>query len=152
MFSVGLGPIADSFFVASTMIIAIPTGIKIFNWLGTMSGGTLRFTSAMLFSIGFIAMFVIGGLSVAIDPDGLVLLLSCLLAFAALGYIAARQVPLTMAVDPSLLVQGVAVAVAASLLAGLYPAWKLAAASPAPSIREASAASSWVEPNASASG
>ncbi|MGD8867598.1 MAG: cytochrome c oxidase subunit I [Gemmatimonadales bacterium] len=63
MFTTGLGPIADSFFVASTMIIAIPTGVKIFNWLATMWGGSIRFTSAMLFAIGLLAIFTIGGLS-----------------------------------------------------------------------------------------
>jgi cytochrome c oxidase subunit 1 len=63
MFATGMGPIADAFFALSTMLIAIPTGIKIFNWLGTMWGGSLRFTTAMLFSIAFIAMFTIGGIS-----------------------------------------------------------------------------------------
>ena len=63
MFAVGLGPIADSVFGATTMLIAIPTGVKIFNWLATMWGGQVRFTTAMLFAMGFIAMFVIGGLS-----------------------------------------------------------------------------------------
>ncbi len=63
MFTVGLGPIADSFFVASTMIIAIPTGIKIFNWLATMWGGSLRFPTPMLFAVGVVAIFTLGGLS-----------------------------------------------------------------------------------------
>jgi cytochrome c oxidase subunit 1 len=63
MFAVGLGPIADSVFSATTMLIAVPTGVKIFNWIGTMWGGQLRFTTAMLFAVGFIAMFIIGGLS-----------------------------------------------------------------------------------------
>ncbi|TVR57335.1 MAG: cytochrome c oxidase subunit I [Gemmatimonadales bacterium] len=63
MFTVGLGPIADSFFVAATMIIAIPTGVKIFNWLATMWGGSIRFTTAMLFSVGLVAVFTVGGLS-----------------------------------------------------------------------------------------
>jgi cytochrome c oxidase subunit 1 len=63
MFTVGMGPIADSFFVASTLIIAIPTGIKIFNWMATMWGGSLRFTTAMLFSVGLVAVFTVGGLS-----------------------------------------------------------------------------------------
>ena len=53
MFAAGLGPIADSFFLASTMIIAIPTAMKIFNWLATMWGGALRYTSAMLFAVGW---------------------------------------------------------------------------------------------------
>jgi cytochrome c oxidase subunit 1 len=63
MFAVGLGPIANTAFGISTMIIAVPTGVKIFNWLGTMWRGDLRFATPMLFAIGFIAMFVIGGLS-----------------------------------------------------------------------------------------
>ncbi|HYI44006.1 MAG TPA: cytochrome c oxidase subunit I [Actinomycetota bacterium] len=63
MFAVGLGPIANSAFALSTMFIAVPTGVKIFNWLGTMWGGSLRFTTPMLFAIGFVSMFVIGGLS-----------------------------------------------------------------------------------------
>jgi len=63
MFTVGLGPAANTAFAVSTMLIAIPTGIKIFNWLGTMYGGSLRFSTAMLFAISFIAMFTIGGLS-----------------------------------------------------------------------------------------
>jgi cytochrome c oxidase subunit 1 len=63
MFSVGLGPVAVSAFSLSTMFIAVPTGVKIFNWLGTMWGGSIRFTTAMLFAVGFVAMFTIGGLS-----------------------------------------------------------------------------------------
>jgi cytochrome c oxidase subunit I len=63
MFAVGLGPIADSFFAISTMLIAIPTGIKILNWLATMWGGQIRLTVSMMFAIAFIAMFTIGGIS-----------------------------------------------------------------------------------------
>ncbi|MGH7319211.1 MAG: cytochrome c oxidase subunit I, partial [Candidatus Rokuibacteriota bacterium] len=63
MFAVGMGPIADSAFALSTMIISIPTGIKIFNWLDTLWGGSLRFRTALYFAVGFIAMFTIGGLS-----------------------------------------------------------------------------------------
>ena len=63
MFAVGMGPIADSFFAVSTMLIAIPTGVKIFNWIGTMAQGQLRFTTAMLFAIGLVALFTIGGIS-----------------------------------------------------------------------------------------
>ncbi|MCZ7545417.1 MAG: cbb3-type cytochrome c oxidase subunit I [Anaerolineae bacterium] len=63
MFTVGLGPVLESLFVISTMIIAVPTGIKIFNWLFTIIGGSLRFTAAMLFALGFIAAFVSGGIT-----------------------------------------------------------------------------------------
>ncbi len=63
MFSVGLGPVANSAFAISTMFIAVPTGVKIFNWLGTLWGGSIRFTTPLLFSVGFVTMFVIGGLS-----------------------------------------------------------------------------------------
>ena len=63
MFSSAITPVAQAAFGLSTMTIAIPTGIKIFNWIGTMWGGRLRFKTPMLFSIGFVAMFVIGGLS-----------------------------------------------------------------------------------------
>ena len=63
MFMVGLGPAANSAFATSTMLIAIPTGVKIFNWIGTLWGGSIRFRTPVMFSIGFVAMFIIGGLS-----------------------------------------------------------------------------------------
>lgn len=63
MFTVGLGPTANAIFAGSTMLIAIPTGVKIFNWLGTMYRGSLTFTTAMLFAVGLVSQFVIGGLS-----------------------------------------------------------------------------------------
>ena len=63
MFAVGLGPVANSAFAASTMFIAVPTGVKIFNWLATTWGGDLRLKTPMLFALGFISMFTIGGLS-----------------------------------------------------------------------------------------
>ena len=63
MFTVGLGPVANSAFAVSTMLIAVPTGIKIFNWIATMWGGSIDIKSPMLFSLGFIALFIIGGLS-----------------------------------------------------------------------------------------
>ncbi len=63
MFATGLGPVADSVFSASTMLIAVPTGVKIFNWIATMWGGRLEFRTPMLFAVGFISMFIIGGLS-----------------------------------------------------------------------------------------
>ncbi|MEO5825050.1 MAG: cytochrome c oxidase subunit I [Gemmatimonadales bacterium] len=63
MFATGMGPLADSFFSLATMLIAVPTGVKIFNWIGTVWGGSVNLKSPMLFALGFIAMFIIGGLS-----------------------------------------------------------------------------------------
>jgi cytochrome c oxidase subunit I len=63
MFTSAIGPVARSAFALSTMFIAVPTGIKVFNWVFTMWGGKLKFTTPMLFSIGFVSMFTIGGLS-----------------------------------------------------------------------------------------
>jgi cytochrome c oxidase subunit 1 len=63
MFAVGLGAVADSIFALATMLIAIPTGVKIFNWIATMWAGEIRFTAAMKFAIGLIALFTIGGVS-----------------------------------------------------------------------------------------
>ncbi|QBD81205.1 cytochrome c oxidase subunit I [Ktedonosporobacter rubrisoli] len=63
MFAVGLPPIAQAFFATSTTLIAIPTAVKIFNWLATIYGGKLNFKVPMLFALGFVAMFLIGGLN-----------------------------------------------------------------------------------------
>src|SRR5436190_7750038 len=63
MFAVGMGPIADTLFAVTTMLIGIPTGVKIFNWIFTMWGGDLRFTTAMKFGIALVALFTIGGIS-----------------------------------------------------------------------------------------
>jgi len=63
MFAVGLGAIADSFFALATMLIGIPTGVKIFNWMATMAQGSIRFTTSMKFGIGLVALFTIGGIS-----------------------------------------------------------------------------------------
>lgn len=63
MFTVGMGHPAETFFGLASMLIAVPTGVKIFNWIATMWGGTIRFTTAMLFAIAFILQFTIGGLS-----------------------------------------------------------------------------------------
>ena len=63
MFASAISPVAQAGFGLSTMVIAVPTGVKIFNWLGTIWGGKLKLNTPMLFSLGFIGMFVIGGLS-----------------------------------------------------------------------------------------
>jgi cytochrome c oxidase subunit 1 len=63
MFASGIGPISVAAFAVSTMFIAVPTGVKILNWMATMWGGKLSFTVPMLFSIGLVTMFTIGGLS-----------------------------------------------------------------------------------------
>jgi cytochrome c oxidase subunit I len=63
MFAVGLPVGLDSFFMLTSMVIAIPTGVKIFNWLATLWRGNISFDTAMLWCIGFIAVFTIGGLS-----------------------------------------------------------------------------------------
>jgi cytochrome c oxidase subunit 1 len=63
MFTVGLGPIADTAFAISTMAIAVPTGVKIFNWIATLYGGSISFKTPMVFAIGMLAMFIIGGLT-----------------------------------------------------------------------------------------
>jgi cytochrome c oxidase subunit 1 len=63
MFATGMGPFADTFFSLATMLIAIPTGVKIFNWIGTIWGGSIRYSSAMLFALGMVGLFIIGGLS-----------------------------------------------------------------------------------------
>ena len=63
MFATGMGPIADSYFSSVTMLIAIPTGVKIFNWIATMWGGQIRLATPMLFAVAFIILFTIGGIS-----------------------------------------------------------------------------------------
>src|SRR5215211_2815985 len=63
MFAVGMGAIADTVFAVTTMLIAIPTGVKIFNWIFTMWGGSIQFTTAMKFAIALVGLFTIGGIS-----------------------------------------------------------------------------------------
>jgi cytochrome c oxidase subunit 1 len=63
MFAVGMGPAADSAFALTSMLIAIPTGIKIFSWIATMWGGDLKMRTPFLFALAFIIQFTMGGLS-----------------------------------------------------------------------------------------
>jgi cytochrome c oxidase subunit I len=63
MFATGMGPVADSAFAITSMLIAIPTGIKIFSWIATVWGGSLRMTTAFYFALAMILEFTIGGLS-----------------------------------------------------------------------------------------
>jgi cytochrome c oxidase subunit 1 len=63
MFASGAGPVTVAAFSLSTMFIAVPTGVKIFNWVGTLWGGKLRFTTAMCFAVALVSQFTIGGLS-----------------------------------------------------------------------------------------
>jgi len=70
-FTMGAGPDVNAIFGIASMIIAVPTGVKIYNWLFTMYGGRIRFTSPMLWSIGFMVTFILGGLTgvlVAVPP------------------------------------------------------------------------------------
>jgi cytochrome c oxidase subunit I len=63
MFTIGMTSVGNTFFAVSTMLVGIPTGIKIFNWLGTMYGGKIRFELPMIFCLGFLFQFLIAGLT-----------------------------------------------------------------------------------------
>jgi cytochrome c oxidase subunit 1 len=63
MFAVGMTSVGNTFFAISTMLVGVPTGIKIFNWLGTMYGGKIRLEVPMIFCLGFLFQFLIAGLT-----------------------------------------------------------------------------------------
>lgn len=63
MFMSGVNPFISNIFVIFTLIIAVPSAVKVFNWIATLYGGSIRFTSAMLFAIGFVSLFISGGLT-----------------------------------------------------------------------------------------
>jgi len=63
MFTVGLGPTANAIFAVATMAIAVPTGMKVFNWILTIWGGSIKVTTPMLYALGFIPSFVAGGVT-----------------------------------------------------------------------------------------
>jgi len=63
MFTSGMNPVLGMTFMVATMMIALPSAIKVFNWLGTVWGGRIQLTTPMLYSLGFVSMFIIGGLS-----------------------------------------------------------------------------------------
>jgi cytochrome c oxidase subunit 1 len=63
MFAVGMGPLVNALFSASSFLIGVPTGVKIFNWIATLYMGNIRLKTPLYFAVGFVAMFIIGGIS-----------------------------------------------------------------------------------------
>jgi len=63
MFTTGLGPVVNTIFALTSFVIGVPTGVKVFNWLGTLWGGSIRFTVPLLYAIGFLITFTLGGIT-----------------------------------------------------------------------------------------
>src|SRR5581483_6875472 len=75
-FTMGAGPVVNAVFGIASMIIAVPTGVKIYNWLFTMYGGRIHYSSSMLWAVGFMVTFAIGGMTgvlLAVPPADFVL-------------------------------------------------------------------------------